>query len=119
LASLSAITAAPVPEQEQVEARRTMTSNRITYYSGKQLNNPACGGPNPTSHSMIAAVKQGGAFSCGDKVQIQHGSKNVVIKVVDYCESCGHADMDLTTGAFSKLAPISQGEIGGAKVKLM
>lgn len=116
MASITAISAVPVPHKE---SRQVMTSHRITYYSGKQLKNPACGGPNPNDHSMIAAVKEGGAFSCGDKVHVQHGSNSVVVKVVDFCESCGHQDMDLTPGAFKKLAPISKGEISGAKVHMM
>lgn len=130
LASISAVTALPFTTGQQPNARsvdapelearhHSMTAHRITYYSGKQMRNPACGGPNPTSHSMIAAVKQGGAFSCGDHVHIKHKHKSVVVKVVDYCASCDNHDLDLSTGAFAKLAPIDQGEISGATLTMM
>lgn len=95
-----------------------MTSPRITYYAGKQLNNPACGGPSPNDHSMIAAVKQG-SFKCGDRIHIQHGSNAIVVKVVDFCPSCSAHSLDLTPGAFSQLANLDQGVISGAKMYVM
>jgi expansin (peptidoglycan-binding protein) len=107
--------AAPIPEQLE---ERGMTSPRITFYSGSQLNNPACGGPTPSRNSMIAAVKQGGAFSCGDHIRISHKNKSIKVKVVDYCESCSDKAVDLTPGAFAKLASLDEGIIRGAKMSL-
>lgn len=112
--------AAPVPENNEVEQlqERGMTSPRITFYSGKQLNNPACGGPRPSRNSMIAAVKEGGAFSCGDHIRISHKNKSIKVKVVDYCESCSDKAVDLTPGAFAKLASLDEGIIRGAKMTM-
>lgn len=139
LLSVAAVNALPVPKQAgglvsdddsikrgivELESRRKhrasrsgeMTSPRITFYSGSQLDNPACGGPNPSPHSMIAAVQQGGAFSCGDRIHIQHEGKSVNVHVIDYCESCSPHSLDLSPGAFSQLASLDQGVIEGAKM---
>lgn len=97
---------------------RAMTSSRITYYSGSQLNNPACGGPNPGRNSMIAAVKQGGRFKCGDRITIKHKHKSIKVKVVDYCPGCPPTGLDLSPGAFSKLASLDQGIIRNAKLSV-
>lgn len=90
VSSLLAIQGAPVPAQHDDAslAPRSLTSSRITYYTGNQLNNPACGGPRPSPHSMIAAVQNGGMFQCGDHIHLQNGHKHVRVRVVDYCESC-------------------------------
>ncbi|PWN36419.1 uncharacterized protein FA14DRAFT_135178 [Meira miltonrushii] len=95
-----------------------MTSPRITFYSGSQLDNPACGGPTPSRNSMIAAVKKGGAFACGDHIRISHKNKHIKVKVVDYCESCSDRAVDLTPGAFAKLASLDTGIITGARMSL-
>ena len=91
-------------------------SPRITFYSGNQLANPACGGSTPSPHAMIAAVKNGGAFSCGDRIHIQNGAKHVTVHVVDYCESCSPHAVDLSPGAFLQLASLDTGIISGAKM---
>lgn len=113
------IQAAPVPEVEQnaaepLEAR--MKSSRITWYSGGSLNNPACGGSTPSNNAMIAAVKQGGRFNCGDNLRINYQGKSVKVRVIDYCEGCSSTAIDLTKGAFKKLASLSTGELHGASV---
>lgn len=89
LAGALLVQAAPVPTEQGLDLQsRNMKAARITFYSGGQLNNPACGGPRPSKDDMIAAVKQGGAFSCGEHVHLKHGEKSVHVRVVDYCESC-------------------------------
>ncbi|UZJ54775.1 hypothetical protein CBS101457_004095 [Exobasidium rhododendri] len=138
LASIAAVSAVPVSHQardvslpnveleqrdmEHFESneKRAMISPRITYYSGKQLNNPACGGSNPSPESHIAAVRRGGAFSCGERIKIQHNGHEVVVKVVDYmAASSSPYSIDLSPGAFSALAPLSAGVISNAQVVRM
>ena len=118
IATSTFTSAAPIPESEEQLQERGMTSPRITYYSGSQLKNPACGGPTPSRNSMIAAVKKGGAFSCGDHIRISHKNKSIKVKVVDYCESCSNKAVDLTPGAFAKLANLDEGIITGARMSL-
>lgn len=118
IATSTFTSAAPIPESEEQLQERGMTSPRITYYSGQQLQNPACGGPTPSRNSMIAAVKKGGAFSCGDHIRISHKNKSIKVKVVDYCESCSNKAVDLTPGAFAKLANLDEGIITGARMSL-
>jgi expansin (peptidoglycan-binding protein) len=101
-----------VAELEQ----RSSSKAQITYYGGQQLKNPACGGPVPTSNSMVAAVMDGGDYVCGDRIKIKHGNRVVSVKVVDFCTSCSQSAIDLTPGAFSRLANLKQGTIRGAQV---
>lgn len=112
------VQSAPVPEMEEnaspLEAR--MKSSRITWYSGGSLTNPACGGPTPSNNAMIAAVQQGGRFKCGDNLRINYRGKSVKVRVIDYCEGCSSTAIDLTKGAFKRLANLSVGELHGASV---
>ena len=98
---------------------QSFTSPRITYYSGGQLARPACGGPTPSPNDMIAAVKNGGEFQCGDRIKIQHAGKHVVVRVVDYCAACSDRAVDLSTGAFRRLASLTEGVISGAQMTKM
>ncbi|PWN38335.1 uncharacterized protein FA14DRAFT_118260 [Meira miltonrushii] len=110
------VQSAPVPESEASPLEARMTSSRITWYSGGSLDNPACGGPTPSNNAMIAAVQQGGRFGCGDHIRINYQGNSVKVKVIDYCEGCSSTAIDLTKGAFSKLASLSTGELHGASV---
>lgn len=127
VSAMPVIESSPIAEQAstqqvardeiELESRAAaVTSPRITFYSGQQLNNPACGGPTPSSKAMVAAVKNGGHFKCGDWLHISKGGKSVKVKVVDYCGSCSNKAIDLTPGAFKKLAKLSDGVITGARV---
>lgn len=128
VALISAVSATQSPESQedsQLLARdfeelyprsKAIHSPRITYYGGSQLKNPACGGPNPSSGSMIAAVKKGGAFKCGDTLHISKGGRIIKVKVIDHCAACSDKAVDLTAGAFRKLTSLSDGVITGARI---
>lgn len=91
------------------------TAQRLTYYAGHQLDDPACGGPRPDDGDMIAAVVKGAGYAkCGDRITLEHNGRQVTVKVVDYCAGCAHNSFDLSKGAFKKLAPLEQGVIEGA-----
>lgn len=109
--------AAPISESSianPLEAR--MKSSRITWYAGNSLSNPACGGSTPNDNSMIAAVKQGGRFGCGNRLRINYKGKSVTVRVVDYCQGCSNTAIDLTKGAFKRLANLDVGVLHGASV---
>ncbi|CAO1628289.1 unnamed protein product [Sympodiomycopsis kandeliae] len=88
-------------------------NGKATFYTGDQLDAPACGGPRPSDNDMIAAVKQGSQFKCGDHITLHKGSKSVTVKVVDMCEGCENTHFDLSKAAFKSLAPLSEGVING------
>ena len=99
----------------KVAAKKGSTAQRLTYYSGHQLDDPACGGPRPDDGDMIAAVVKGAGYAkCGDHITIEHNGRQVTVKVVDYCAGCAHNSFDLSKGAFKKLAPLDEGVIEGA-----
>jgi expansin (peptidoglycan-binding protein) len=114
------VLSAPVSldESNEVGLERRATSGRITYYTGSMLQNPACGGPDPSNNSMIAAVKKGGKYGCGDTLRIKSGSKSVTVTVVDYCAGCSSTAVDLTSGAFKRLAKLSKGVVNGKVTKM-
>jgi hypothetical protein len=53
------------------------------------------------------------SFRYGDRpynVTVRHGGKAVVVTVVSHC-ACGNTLIDLSTSAFERLAPLSEGRI--------
>lgn len=57
---------------------------RLTYYWGRQLQAPACGGPTPNDDDMIAAIvdpKKGGGYAkCGDRITLSHKGRQITVK---------------------------------------
>ncbi|KAG1050778.1 hypothetical protein G6F43_006971 [Rhizopus delemar] len=91
---------------------------RGTWYSGADLKNAACydriGLPkySATIHSMIGAMAMKKFENCYKCMKITNSSnkKSIVVKIVDKCAGCvvGKA-IDLTPGAFQKLAKLDVG----------
>jgi len=50
---------------------------------------------------------------CGRKAIVKHGSHSVTVTVEDRCMSCAKYDLDFSTSAFQKLAPLSVGRLHG------
>jgi len=49
--------------------------------------------------------------NCFRHANVTYGDKWVVVKIVDRCAGCNRGDLDLSPGAFCKLAPLSAGRI--------
>jgi hypothetical protein len=75
----------PVVERAPTMMLQKRRTTKATWYSGSQLNNPACGGSTPSDSSMVAAVSEHGPFNCGDHIKLSKGGKTVTVKVVDKC----------------------------------
>ncbi|KAK0532790.1 hypothetical protein OC834_002060 [Tilletia horrida] len=92
---------------------------KVTWYSGKHLLNPACGGPSPSDHALVAAVNRHSPFaSCGDVLTLRspHSPAHTVrVRIVDWCDTCSASEpwFDLTKGAFEKLADLEVGVLKG------
>ena len=78
-----------------------------TWYCG---NGSRCTrGYDPTD--MVAAIDTGTGFRRGDVVTVRHAGRAVTVRIVDVCGCAGARVIDLTTGAFRRLAPLSRGVI--------
>lgn len=50
---------------------------------------------------------------CGRRIRITRDKSSVDVTVVDRCEGCAAADLDLSPAAFARLAPESAGRVEG------
>lgn len=61
---------------------------------------------------MVAAIdRKDSVFRKGDRVRVTSGSRSVVVTIVDVCACRGRRVIDLTSGAFRRLAPLGRGVI--------
>ncbi len=60
---------------------------------------------------MVAAIDPKLGIAKGTWITVRHDGRSVLVKVVDVCRCKGPRLVDLTSGAFSQLAPLSQGVI--------
>lgn len=54
---------------------------------------------------LVAAIDTDLGIRKGETIRVRFGSKSVVVRVVDVCACAGERAVDLTIGAFQKLAP--------------
>jgi hypothetical protein len=70
---------------------------------------------------MVAAIDTDLGFDKGDVVTVRFGDKAVTVRIVDVCGCPGERLIDLTSGAFRRLAPLGLGvlpvtvELAGAE----
>lgn len=61
---------------------------------------------------LVAAIDpRDTPFEKGDRVTVTHGSRSITVRIIDVCRCAGSRVIDLTSGAFSRLAPLSRGVI--------
>lgn len=61
---------------------------------------------------MVAAIDRKDApWRKGDRVRVTAGDRSVVVQIVDVCACKGRRVIDLSSGAFLRLAPLSRGVI--------
>jgi hypothetical protein len=60
---------------------------------------------------LVAAIDTDLGFGKGDRLLIRHGDRSVVVTVVDVCGCPGERLIDLTSGAFRRLANLDLGVI--------
>ncbi|KAF7368074.1 Barwin-like endoglucanase [Mycena sanguinolenta] len=85
---------------------------RVTFYTPNG-GVGACGHPIKTSaHAVaLASAQYDGGAHCGKKIKVQYNGKSVIANVVDLCSGCPSEGLDLTRGAFKKLAKPAVGVI--------
>lgn len=60
---------------------------------------------------LVGAIDPTLGIGKGANVTVTHDGRSVTVKVVDVCACAGRRLIDLTSGAFSRLAPLSAGVI--------
>ena len=98
-----------------------LISGQATWYCGSGSRCTRGYGPS----DLVAAIdRKDTPFDKGDRVTVRHGRRSVTVRIVDVCACRGRRVIDLTTGAFRRLAPLSAGvidvelEVGGPVVTL-
>lgn len=100
----------------------------ITWYTGKDLQNPYCAdrsGWTPTDSSMIAAVTLNWGKNrpaCGSYLALKApNGRSVVVRLVDMCGGCkpGVPHVDLSQSAFKALYGLGVGKVGNVKVSVL
>ncbi|KAJ3848429.1 RlpA-like double-psi beta-barrel-protein domain-containing protein-containing protein [Lentinula lateritia] len=110
----TALTFTAISEAIPLLPRTTYTGD-VTYYTPGL---GACGIVN-TSAQLVAAIGHIAFDSypnpiCGKKVTASYGGHSVTVEIVDRCVGCaGEYDLDLSSTAFSELAPLSVGRLTG------
>jgi len=106
-----------------VDAALTKRTNaQITFYGGEDLKHSACYGRsglanyNARPTDMIAAMYMRGLEMCYKCLEIRNGkvsTKSIIVKVIDKCAGCprGAQNVDLTLGAFKKIARPIDGRV--------
>jgi hypothetical protein len=122
-------------EKSSLERRaKWMYNNHVgTWYSGHDLQNPMCfknSSPHISDWMRIAAIKDTRkCFHCikvsltrahprRSDLVLRSTTKHTIAKIIDYCAGCDQhgekvndSHIDLSKGAFRKLAPLSAGEV--------
>lgn len=60
---------------------------------------------------LVAAIDPSTGIDKGELVTVRHDGRTVLVRIVDTCQCAGRRVIDLTSGAFSRLAPLSAGVI--------
>jgi hypothetical protein len=59
---------------------------------------------------LVAAIdRKDSGFDKGDRVRVTYRGRSVVVRIVDVCRCGGERIIDLTSGAFRRLAPLGRG----------
>lgn len=75
-----------------------------------------CGTSSACTHGygpsdMVGAIDPTLGIPKGTLLRVSSGGRSIVVRVVDVCACAGRRVIDLTSGAFSRLAPTSRGVI--------
>lgn len=119
LATLSLLGATAAPEgarpvAQEGEIGTALIGGRATWYCSE--TSPCTAGYDP--EDMVAAIDPTLGIPKGATVTVCHDDC-IVVRIVDVCACAGSRLIDLTSGAFARLAPLDRGvidvtiEVGG------
>ncbi|PIL34250.1 hypothetical protein GSI_03961 [Ganoderma sinense ZZ0214-1] len=100
------VSAAPAPD-----AAETFFGDATWYTPNGGLG--ACGAPSQNSDLVVAlsADQYAGGSNCWRHIGVHYQGQFVDATVVDLCPGCASGSIDLSTGAFEQLAPLSVGRL--------
>ena len=90
-----------------IELAAASVQGTATWYCGN--GSPCTAGYGPSD--LVAAIDPSTGIGKGARLIVHHGNRHVTVQVVDVCACGGARVIDLTSGAFSRLAPLSRGVI--------
>ena len=92
--------ASPVAVLGAMVAAQRVISGRATWYclSGRSVCTRGY-----RDSDMVAAIDTDLGFEKGDRIEVRHRDRAIVVEVVDVCGCPGDRLVDLTHGAFSRL----------------
>lgn len=73
-----------------------------------------CSYPSPPANGMFAAVspaEYAGGAACGKYVDVTGPHGTVPVEVTDQCPECAPGHIDLSQGAFARIAPLPEGQV--------
>ncbi|MBK6918136.1 MAG: hypothetical protein IPH07_12110 [Deltaproteobacteria bacterium] len=88
-------------------------SGEATYYDFAD-GSGNCGFPATPDDPLVAAmnhVDYAGSSACGTCVRVQGPDGSVDVRIVDQCPECPAGDIDLSPGAFERIAPLTAGRV--------
>jgi len=91
------------------EPRPEPASSHTTASWYCSATSPCTAGYGPSD--LVAAIDPTTGYEKGERVTVWHGDRSVSVLLVDICQCPGARVIDLTSGAFSRLAPLSAGVI--------
>ena len=112
-AELVPVDPAPVPDsRSEVVTLPSLEPNAVfggtaTWYCGNGSRCTRGYGPS----DLVAAIDPSTGIRKGEVLVVRHQNRAVGVTVVDVCACKGERVIDLTSGAFSQLAPLSRGVI--------
>jgi rare lipoprotein A (peptidoglycan hydrolase) len=101
------VNAAPATAEPTGEVGTALIAGKATWYCSESSACTRGYGPS----DMVAAIDPTLGIAKGEWVTVTHGSRAVVVRIVDVCACTGSRVIDLTSGAFSRLADPSRGVI--------
>lgn len=111
-AAMPVIGSQPVLQVESAPAPRTVEvaghiDGTATWYCGN--GSPCTRGYGPSD--LVAAIDPTTGIGKGAVVTVSHAGRSVTVRIVDVCLCRDRRVIDLTSGAFKRLAPLSVGVI--------
>lgn len=101
--------AGPVRDWAGGATQPSALTGTATYYCRAKPYSRCTRGYQPSD--LVAAIDPTTGIRKGTRLRVTSGGRSVTVVVVDVCSCKGDRIIDLTSGAFSRLSPLSAGRI--------
>lgn len=107
---LSGVPGSAMADTTQPSGTVTGTATNYTLTSGSGN----CSYASPPSDGLFAALspaEYADGTACGEYIDVHGPNGTVRVEVTDQCPECSYGHIDLSQGAFSRIAPLSAGQV--------